>query len=93
MANLADQLGWCITSKDHLKSLSDAINIAENNIANLVYALQSCNFSEYNSLIYPLQERFNQGSAETQKFIQESHLNYLDSQVQVIIQELDRFTS
>lgn len=56
MADLSNQLAWCATGKDHLKNLSDAINIAENSIANMVHALQSCNFSEHNNRICPTQK-------------------------------------
>lgn len=89
MADLADQLGWCVTSKDHLKNLSDAINISQNNLENIVLALQLTGFSEYNNLLLPLKEQFDKGATETQQFIHNRHISYLDEQVQAINEKLD----
>ena len=89
MADLADQLGQCVTSKDHLKNLSDAINISQNNLENIVLALQQTGFSEYNKLLLPLKEQFDKGATETQQFIHNRHISYLDEQVKIINEKLD----
>lgn len=89
MADLADQLGWCITSKDHLKNLSDAISISKSNLENIILALQQTGFSEYNKLLLPLKEQFDKGETETQQFIHNRHINYLEEQVKVINEKLD----
>ena len=89
MANLADQLGWCITSKDYLQDLSDAISISQSNLENIVLALQQTGFSEYNKLLLPLKEQFDNGATETQQFIHNRHIKYLDDRVKFINQKLD----
>lgn len=89
MADLADQLGWCVTSKDHLKNLSDAIKISQSNLENIVLALQLTGFSEYNNLLLPLKEQFDKGATETQQFIHNRHISYLDEQVKIINEKLD----
>ena len=89
MANLADQLGWCITSKDHLKNLSDAISISQSNLENIILALQHTGFSEYNQWLLPLKEQFYNGATETQTFINNRHINYLDDRVKFISGKLD----
>lgn len=88
MADLADQLGWCITSKDHLQELSYAITSAENNINNTMMMLQQHSFSEANKLLLPLQEKFHTGATETQKFIAEKHIKYLEDRSKAIADKL-----
>lgn len=89
MADLGDQLGWCSTSKDHLKNLSDAINIAENTLNITITVLDSYSFSEFNNLLRPLQETYKKGSDETQKFIQDRHIKYLNDRIKFINEILD----
>ncbi|UOP05303.1 hypothetical protein [Conchiformibius kuhniae] len=88
-AKLSDQLGWCITSKDHLQNLSDAVQVSANNLDNIIQMMHQSSFAEYNALLLPIRERFNQGSTETQKFIAEHHLAYLERQAKRIVAELN----
>lgn len=93
MANLADQLRWCVTSQNHLKNLSDAINVSQNNLENIVFALQETGFSEYNVWLFPLKEQFDNGATETQTFIHNRHIKYLEDRVKFINQKLDELNS
>lgn len=88
MADLADQLGWCITSKDHLQDLSYAITSAENNINNTMMMLQEYSFSECNQQLLPIKEKFHKGANETQKFIAEWHIKYLEDRSKTIADTL-----
>lgn len=89
-ATLSDQLGWCITSKDHLQNLSDAVQVSANNLDNIVEMMYQSNFPEFNEQLLPIQEKFHAGSTETQKFIAEHHLAYLERQVKKITEILNK---
>lgn len=88
-ATLSDQLGWCITSKDHLQNLSDAVQVSANNVDNIIHMMYQSSFAEYNALLLPIQEKFHAGSTETQKFIAEHHLAYLERQTKKLADELN----
>lgn len=89
MADLADQLGWCSTSKNHLEELSHAITSAENTVNSTIDMLNHYSFSECNQLLYPLQEQYQKGSDETQKFIADKHITYLEKQLKVISDKIN----
>ncbi len=46
--------------------------------------LNRYNFSEFNAMLYPLQESYHTGSAETQKFIRDHHIKYLEDRIKFI---------
>ncbi len=84
MADLADQLGWCSTSKTRLQDLSYAVDSAKTTLDNTIDMLNRYNFSESNKLLLPLQESYHIGSTETQKFIHDHHIKYLEDRIKFI---------
>lgn len=86
---LRDQLNWCHKSKEHLENLSNAVQQSVNNLDDIIHMMYQSNFSEYNALLLPIQEKFHIGSTETQKFIVEHHLAYLERQSKKILDELN----
>lgn len=90
MADLADQLGWCMTSKDHLENLSDAIAVSQSNLENVIFSLHQTSFSNFNNWLLPIKEQFDKGATETQQFIYDHHLAYIEEQVAVIIEVLEK---
>ncbi len=84
MADLADQLGWCSTSKDRLQDLSYAVDSAKTTLDNTINMLHQENFSEFNDLLYELQKNYHTGSTETQKFIHDYHIKYLEDRIKFI---------
>ncbi len=84
MADLADQLGWCSTSKDYLQDLSYAVDSAKTTLDNTINMLHQENFAEFNTLLLPLQESYHTGSTETQKFIHDHHIKYLEDRIKFI---------
>ncbi len=91
-ASLADQLGWCITSKDHLKNLSDAITVAENTLNNTIDVLRQGCPEEVVKLLLPLQAQYQTASKETQKFIADKHISYIEKQSKFVSQKIDELT-
>ncbi len=89
-ASLADQLGWCITSKDHLKNLSDAITVAESTLNNTIDVLRQGCPEEVVSLLLPLQAQYQTASKETQKFIADTHISYIEEQSKFIDNKLEQ---
>ncbi len=81
---LADQLGWCSTSKDYLKDLSYAVDSAKTTLDNTINMLHQENFAEFNALLYELQKKYETGSTETQKFIHDHHIKYLEDRIKFI---------
>lgn len=84
MADLADQLGWCSTSKTHLQNLSYAVDSAKTTLDNTIDMLYQKSFSECNKLLLPLQERYHNGTDITQKFINDHHIKYLEDRIEFV---------
>lgn len=79
--SLKEQLEQCAASVGALQNLSDAIDIARQNLNNTVIALQEELFQEYVQELIPLQEDFAKGSKEVQDFIRDEHIAYLNKQI------------
>lgn len=86
--SLKEQLEFCEIAVNALKNLSDAIDISKQNINNTILALQEEVFIEYVNDLILLQEQFVLGEKETQDFISEKHIAYLQTQIEHIISRL-----
>lgn len=79
--SLADQLGWCITTKDYLNSLNSEMLFVKNQYQNMVTNLRS---SGYMSDLLPMIDNMNVDfGAEINalvKYIQDEHLAYIQVQ-------------
>lgn len=84
MADLKDQLTWCAASKQHLETLSHGIAHAENMVDAVIGMLRQCSFSELNAPLLPLHSQLQAGVKETQSFIGDKHIRYLEGRVKFI---------
>lgn len=91
--SLKEQLEHCETSVKALMNLSDAIDIAKQNLNLITLVLQEELFQEYVAELTPLQEDFEKGSKEVQEFIQDYHIAYLGTQIEHISSRISQQTA
>ena len=80
-ATLANQLTWCTVSTGYLKDLSDAITSAEKKVNTTIDMLKQYSFAEFNAPLFPLQAQLQKDAKETQDFIYNSHVSYLENRI------------
>ncbi|STZ09573.1 Uncharacterised protein [Moraxella caprae] len=83
MSNLSikQQIALCNQSLKALGNLSDVIDIARQDVNNIVTVLSGFAFEEYLSDLFGLQEDYKVASDHTQAFINSEHIEYLDKQI------------
>ena len=85
MASLANQLGWCITTKDYLNNLNSELKYVANSYLEAVDELREYGYLEE---MLPHLENLNQEFEEKVNkliaYIENDHLDYIDKQSQVI---------
>lgn len=83
MSNLSikQQIALCREGLKALRNLSDAIDIARQDVNNIVTVLHDFTFEEYLPNLIELQGHYKVASEYTQEFINSSHIEYLDKQI------------
>ena len=89
--SLADQLGWCITTKDYLNNLNSEMLSIKNQYQNMVENLRS---SGYMSDLLPMIDNMNTDfGAEINalvKYIEDEHLAYIQVQADATADAINR---
>ncbi|CAM5196343.1 hypothetical protein [Alishewanella longhuensis] len=79
--SLADQLGWCITTKDHLNNLNNEMLYVKNQYQNMVTNLRSSGYmKDLLPMIENMHSEFGSEINALVKYIQDEHLAYIQVQ-------------
>jgi hypothetical protein len=87
MASLADQLGWCITTKDYLNNLNAELKYVSNSYLNFADELKNSGYLEemlLNLNLDILTQEFEEEIDKLIQYIENDHLDYIDKQSQTI---------
>jgi hypothetical protein len=91
MQSLANQLGWCITTKDYLIELENELRFVANKYQNIVDELKNRGYLA--DLLYQIEvmnKEFQETSSDLIKHIENEHLAYIERQSVSIRGSLDR---
>ncbi len=91
--SLGNQLDWCAESTKHLQNLSYLITNAENTLNHTMTMLRQSCPQECVRLLLPAQKAYRVGAKETQQFIADHHLSYLESQGKFLSVKIDELLS
>jgi hypothetical protein len=90
--SLANQLGWCITTKDYLNNLNTETRYVANQYEAMVDMLKKSNYlAELLPQIQQMQQEFQESTDDLIKHIESEHLAYIENQsksVQSILSNL-----
>lgn len=79
--SLADQLGWCIATKDHLNNLNNEMLYVKNQYQNMVTNLRSSGYmKDLLPMIENMHSEFGNEINALVKYIQDEHLAYIQVQ-------------
>jgi len=81
MADLTDQLGWCITTKDYLNDLIDEIESTGNAYEGMIDELRKNGY--FGDIAEPLirnQQQFQNEVDSLKKYVADEHLDYIQQQ-------------
>jgi hypothetical protein len=79
LQSLADQLGWCISTKDFLNELNAEIRYVSNRYESTVEYLQQGGYMvEFLTDIQYMQQEFDESVGELMRYIESEHLDYID---------------
>jgi len=81
MADLADQLGWCITTKDYLNDLIDEIESTGKAYEDMIDELKQNGY--FGDIAEPLirnQQQFQKEVDSLKKYVADEHLDYIQQQ-------------
>ncbi len=90
--SLANQLGWCITTKDYLNNLNAEMRYVANQYEELVLMLkQQQYFAELLNTMQIMQQEFQNSTNDLIKHIETEHLAYIEEQskqIRAVLSEL-----
>ena len=90
LQSLANQLGWCITTKDYLNNLINEFNYLENKYKTMVDELKSMGYmADLLTQIQKMNEELQEVSSDLKKHIYE-HLAYIEKQSTGIREVLEK---
>lgn len=88
--SLANQLGWCITTKDHLEGLISEINYVSTQYANMVEMLRSQGLmGEMLSQVEQMHSVYQQDAEALARHIGQDHLPYIEGRSQSVQRALE----
>jgi len=91
MADLADQLGWCITTKDYLNDLINEIENIGKAYEKMIEELKQYGyFNELAKQLIKNQQEFQKEVESLKKYIANEHLDYIQQQTDSISATLRR---
>lgn len=92
MANsLADQLGWCITTKDYLNNLNSEMLYVANRYTDMVEQLQSTGYmNDLLPMIQNLNNEFDKEIKEIVKYIEGEHIAYIQKQSSAVSDQINK---
>lgn len=87
--DLANQLGWSITTKDYLNELNSELRYVNNSYANLAQDLSAQDYlGELLAQIAQMQNEFSQNTDELIRHVENEHLEYIQRQADSIKEKL-----
>lgn len=78
--SLADQLGWCITTRDSLTELANAVQVSRANVQNTLIAMAQSN-DVPNEVVEFFKDTYQEFNDEADKMInniQSQHISYIN---------------
>jgi len=79
--SLANQLGWCITTKDYLIGLENELRFVANKYQNIVDELRNRGYlADFQTKIEAMNREFQETSSDLIKHIENEHLAYIERQ-------------
>lgn len=85
MADLADQLGWCITTKDYLNDLIDEIESTGKAYENMIDELkQNGYFGDIATPLIQNQLQFQSEVESLKNYVADEHLDYIQQQADAV---------
>jgi len=87
MASLAEQLGWCITTKDYLNNLNAELKYVSNSYLDFADELKNSRYLKemlLNLDLDVLTKEFEEEIDKLIQYIENDHLDYIDKQSQTI---------
>ncbi len=89
MASLADQLGWCITTKDYLNNLNKELLFVSSRYEEAVSELGRLGYlQEMLPQMQNMQRDFESEVSNLVSHIEGEHLAYVDKQSQAIVAQM-----
>ena len=83
--SLADQLGWCITTKDYLNDLNHDLSHVAGQYERLVDEIKQQQYlAELLTQIEAMQQEFQQQADELIRHMEGEHLAYIDNQSRIL---------
>ena len=87
--SLANQLGWCITTRDYLNDLISELKDGSNSYGDIVQDLKHHNYmAELLPRIQEMQNEFQKNVDDLIKHIEDKHLEYIGNQSKIIMTTL-----
>ena len=92
MANsLADQLGWCITTKDYLNNLNAEMLYVAKQYANMVEQLKATGYmKDLLPMILDLNQEFEKEIQDIIRYIEGEHISYIQKQADAVSGEINK---
>ena len=91
MQSLANQLGWCITTKDYLNELNGRLHSVASGYQGMIDELRNRGYmADLLPQIENMNREFQETSSDLIKHIENEHLAYIDKQSVAIRGALDR---
>ncbi|WP_028453075.1 hypothetical protein [Chitinilyticum aquatile] len=88
-ANLADQLAWCITTRDYLTNLQEEIKYAGKQYYSSVQDLANERYlNEMLQQLHPVMMDFIQQADEVVRHIEDEHLSYINDRARFVSEKL-----
>lgn len=89
--SFANQLGWCMTSRDYLHGLQDEIKYVGKQYVQSFEALQQAQYVQELLLeMRPLLQEFIQSADDVIRHIDDRHVAYIDVQARDVSTELQK---
>ena len=91
--SLANQLGWCVTSRDYLTNLQGEIKYLGREYYNHIEQLRGCHYlDEPLRKLRPLMLAFVQAADEVVKHIENEHLAYIKAKAKDVSEKLEKYS-
>jgi hypothetical protein len=87
--SLADQLGWCNTTRVHLQELQNELAHGAAHFDGLLAGLRDAKYvSELLARLVPYQQEFTHRMTQTNRHIDESHISYINGRSAFVCDQL-----
>lgn len=92
--SLADQLGWCITTKDYLNNLNSEMLFVKTRYENMITNLRSSGYmSDLMPMIENMSADFGTEIHQLVKYIQDEHIAYVQVQADATASTIEQIVN